>query len=114
MPLEIDITAEGERRVVALRGELDLDTSHRFTRELERACAGGGREIVLDLAGLEFMDSLGLHAILRGRAYCEKRGFRYSMSPNLPERVQRVLTVAGLEGYIPIEGRETGPQPRRG
>lgn len=50
--------------LVALTGELDLSTSGRLADALD-AVAGADRRIVLDLRGLQFMDSTGLAVILR-------------------------------------------------
>ena len=88
---------------------MDLSTSHEFTRTLERVCASGAREVVLDLAAVEFVDSLGLHTLLRGRAYCVKHGCTYLLRPTVPARIQRVFNVAGVSEYIPYQS-DPGPE----
>jgi anti-anti-sigma factor len=56
---------EGDVCVVGLRGELDLAGAPALEAELARVMRGSGlRAIVLDLSGLEFMDSSGLRAVV--------------------------------------------------
>ncbi|MFF3074607.1 STAS domain-containing protein [Kitasatospora sp. NPDC057904] len=57
-----------EGTVLALHGELDLDTVTDLHAALDAALATPGSVIVIDCAGLEFCDSTGLNAILRARA----------------------------------------------
>lgn len=85
---------------------MDLGTSQRFTTTLERVVADGARRVVLDLQGVEFIDSLGLHTLLRGRAHCEKNGCEYLLRPTIPERIQRVLNVAGVSEYMPVQAED--------
>lgn len=99
----IEVRRDAERTTLLMSGAMDLDTAHVFTRALEKACAAGAREIVLDLQGVDFIDSLGLHTILRGRAYCAKLGCGYWLRPTLPPRVQRTFAVAGVGEYIPFQ-----------
>jgi anti-sigma B factor antagonist len=101
--LQIEIGGDGLHRTLLLRGAMDLSSSQEFMSALERVCGGGAREVVLDLGGVDFIDSLGLHTLLRGRAYCEKRGCAYKLRPSLPPRIQRVFNVAGVNEYIPFQ-----------
>jgi anti-anti-sigma factor len=56
---------EGDVCVVALRGELDLAGAPALESELARVIRGSGPQaIVLDLSGLDFMDSSGLRAVV--------------------------------------------------
>jgi anti-anti-sigma factor len=58
-------------------------------------CSSRPKELVLDLAGLEFMDSTGLSAILRGKALCEASGCVYSVTP-AQRPVERVFDATGV------------------
>lgn len=102
------------RRTLILRGAMDLSTSQEFTSALERVCSAGAREVVLDLHEVDFVDSLGLHTLLRGRAYCAKHGCTYLLRPTLPPRVQRIFSVAGVSEYMPFEDEGSpGGEPER-
>ncbi|MCA3748269.1 MAG: STAS domain-containing protein [Rubrobacter sp.] len=91
--------------VVKVSGELELLTAHRFREALEEAVSsadgGGHRRLVVDLSGLEFMDSSGVSALLAGT-----RGFRGGggqvrlVVRNSP--VRRTLRVTGMDRIFPI------------
>ena len=54
------------RVIVALRGELDITDAVSVAAALA-AVAAREPEIIVDLAGLEFIDSSGVAALARGR-----------------------------------------------
>jgi anti-sigma B factor antagonist len=59
--------------VVALRGELDLVDAAAVAAALKAAAAREPR-IIVDLAGLEFIDASGIAALLRGRRHARDAG----------------------------------------
>jgi anti-sigma B factor antagonist len=62
--LEFDETEHDGWRVLAVRGEIDAYTSPRLREELKRLIDGGTRRLVVDLQGVEFMDSTGLGVLV--------------------------------------------------
>ena len=62
--LLIDVSRVGERVVLRLDGELDLAGVPLLEEAVANALLDGVAAIVLDLRGLEFVDSTGLRAIL--------------------------------------------------
>ncbi|MEU5866508.1 MULTISPECIES: STAS domain-containing protein [unclassified Nonomuraea] len=80
--------------LVTVTGELDSSNSPRlesFTERRRRPGAG----VVLDLGGLTFMDSRGLHILLRLNAAVLEQGgvLRLAAVQELPERVLKVTGV---------------------
>ena len=73
-------TTVGGASAIAVEGELDLETAPQFTEEVEVAVWDTVGAFVLDLSGLSFLDSSGLHALLRARAYWLARTARWSSS----------------------------------
>ena len=59
--------------VVALRGELDLVDAADVAAALAAAVAREPR-IIVDLAGLEFIDCSGVAALARGRRHAQQAG----------------------------------------
>jgi len=55
----VDCVREGDREVVAARGQLVATSAWQLERELRRAEATDAFEILLDLAGLKFIDASG-------------------------------------------------------
>lgn len=52
------------RVVVSVRGELDIATAGAFRELLAEAIAGGGRQLVIDMSQLDFLDAAGLGVIV--------------------------------------------------
>jgi anti-sigma B factor antagonist len=67
--LETHATRIGGANALALTGELDMETAPQLGEEVELAVWSTVGAFVLDLSGLTFLDSSGLHALLRARAY---------------------------------------------
>src|SRR5512142_3176382 len=70
--LTINARVERGCHTFALTGELDIASSPVLDEALEEACAAGAETVVIDLRGIEFMDSMGLNSLLRGRMLCEQ------------------------------------------
>jgi anti-sigma B factor antagonist len=80
--------------VLALYGELDLLTAPRLRRELTEAVTDGRDRIVIDLSGLEFMDSSGLHVLLEASERARGNDHRLSLR-SAPPRVHRLFELTG-------------------
>ena len=65
MALTIEPSEHGATTLLVLRGELDIATSPQLRDELVRVI-GEGRRIVVDLEGLDFIDSVGLGILVSG------------------------------------------------
>jgi anti-anti-sigma factor len=83
-----------------LAGELDLATVPELEARAEQLCAEG-RELVLDLSEVAFIDSTGLLAILKTRELCAERGCGFFLTPG-PPAVQRLFELTGLADRLPF------------
>ena len=80
--------------VVALRGELDLADAAVVAAEL-MAVAAREPGIIVDLAGLEFIDSSGVAALASGRRQARRAGGDLVLAA--PQRiVMRILAITRL------------------
>ncbi len=52
--------------VISVRGEIHVSTAPRFAQRLSEAIDNGATAVVLDLSGVEFIDSTGLSVLLTG------------------------------------------------
>jgi anti-sigma B factor antagonist len=59
-------TAASGTHVMNVRGEIHLTTAPRFSQRLQGAIDEGNTRLVLDLSGVEFIDSTGLSVLLAG------------------------------------------------
>jgi anti-anti-sigma factor len=82
--------------VLALHGELDLAHVYNFERELHSVERAEPRCIVIDLRGLDFIDSLGVRGLLAARRRAGRARRRLLVVRGSPA-IQRVLTLVGLE-----------------
>ena len=85
---------------VAVTGELDMATSPELDWALRNASAGASL-VVLDLRGLNFMDSTGLHVIITANERLRREG-RQMLVVRGPAAIQRVFTVSGVDRALQI------------
>jgi anti-sigma B factor antagonist len=103
-PFTCDVRPERDHVVVAPRGELDMATVGILERELRGLRDSGFERIVLDLADLSFMDSSGLHLVLRWTAEASSDSFSFELEPG-PRAVQRIFEVAAVLDELPFRSR---------
>ena len=88
---------EGEAHVVALRGEIHVTTAPRLAEHLTNAIESGKTAIVLDMSGVEFIDSTGLSVLLNALRFAGQRQGRLVLVCTNPT-VLRLFQITGLEG----------------
>lgn len=94
--LTADFTDEGDRSVLMLTGELDIDSVGKLREQAQdRLAAGRYRALTLDLAGLTFIDSSGLGLLLEIRRLALGSNVEFTMV-NVPAGPARVIAIAGL------------------
>jgi anti-sigma B factor antagonist len=86
--------------IVALRGELDMADAVSVAAALA-AAAAREPEIIVDLAGLEFIDSSGVAALARGRKQARHAGGDLRLAA-AQQQVLRVLTLTRLIEAFPV------------
>ena len=99
--LLIGVSSTGERVVLRLDGELDLASVPTLENAMADATFDGMAEIVLDLRGLEFIDSTGLRAILLQDKRSTERGQAFALVRG-SEQVQRLLDMTHVEEHLRI------------
>ena len=88
-------TREGDSHVVVvLRGELDVAEAARIAASLA-VVAASGRDVIVDLEGLEFIDSSGLAALVRARQHARRAGGDLLLAAP-QQQVLRMLAVTRL------------------
>jgi anti-anti-sigma factor len=99
-PFSCQVTPDRDRVLVLPRGELDMATVGAVEQELRRLRSSGFSKIVLDLGGLTFMDSTGLHLVMRWTAEASKDSFEFELEPG-PPVVQRIFDLAAVKETLP-------------
>lgn len=101
----IDITCEGPRAIVAVRGDLDAVTAPALRTILVGLADGGQTRIVLDLSGLSFMGAAGLGVIVAALSRLKAVDGSLVLR-SAPALTLRLLHVTGLIGRVTFESAE--------
>lgn len=103
-PFTCNVIPERDHVIVVPRGDLDMATVGAVEHELRRLRESGFRKLVLDLGGLTFMDSSGLHLITKWTNDASKDGFVFELEPG-PPAVQRVFELTSMTDLLPFRKR---------
>ena len=94
------VSAEGQHTLI-LTGELHLGTVPELGAvldELQEPTTG----VTLDLSGLTFMDTSGLHAVLGADNLCHQKGYVFSLICG-NETIHGLFEAAGLADDLPFQ-----------
>lgn len=67
MDFSVTVASHGRWEVLAVTGEIDMATAPRFRQRLLAVISAGTQNVVIDLSGVDFIDSTGL-GVLMGAA----------------------------------------------
>jgi anti-sigma B factor antagonist len=93
---------DGAVHTIALTGEMDLSNAADVERELLHAEDTDAATIVLDLSGLQFMDSTGIRLLISADARSRADSGRLRLT-RPPAHVFRVLCIAGIDELLPFD-----------
>ncbi len=100
---ELSATVQGEWAVLAPCGEVDLATAPAVRGRLHELADGGARHLVVDLARVSFLDSIGLGVLVAAYRRLRDRDPPGSLRlAGASDRVARVLELTGLLGIMPV------------
>lgn len=94
-----EICQAGTETVVRVVGEIDLATAPLLQQSLWSLLDEGIQELVVDLAGVSFMDSTGLGTLARTHIRAEEKGGRMVLQ-STPPTVRKVLGFSGLDQVL--------------
>jgi anti-anti-sigma factor len=101
----------GSRTTITVAGELDSATCGELVSAVERVLEEPQiPEIVLDLAGVSFIDSSGMRAIVMVERAAAERGIGLTVVPP-PEPVTDLLRVTGLADRVTLASRTGDESP---
>lgn len=102
----IESREQGSALVIAVRGELDLNTAPQLEESLNPVLEDGSRPLAIDLSACEFIDSTGISLIVRA---WRQLGGESNGTANgsfalcgLNDQVQRLFDITGLESMVPM------------
>ena len=98
---ELESRVEGERAIVTVRGDFDLQVAERVVAELAKVEAGAPALLVIDLSGLSFMDSSGMGVIAAAQARAVEAGRRIVIV-RPPYSVRRAFELSGFDEVVTV------------
>jgi anti-sigma B factor antagonist len=114
--VELRVGGLGGHAVVALHGEFDLADVPAVASHLTAAVAACGPSVIVDLAGLEFIDCYGLGVLVRALKWTRESGGDVLLAAP-PQHVRRLLRLIGLNGvfsvYSSVEQAASGAKRAR-
>ena len=99
MDMAVEPLAPGVVKV-ALDGRLDIAGANAIDLQFN-AIAGSHKSIVVDMAGVSFLASIGIRTLLLGAKAVQRRGGTLILLNPVAE-VERVLDVMGVADLMPI------------
>lgn len=97
--LTIKFEREENTTVLSLYGEADLFSAASLEEQLQRALAADSDRVIVDLGGLDFIDSICLRALLKAALASRQDSGRLYFRQGGPQ-VERILTVSGIKQQL--------------
>jgi anti-sigma B factor antagonist len=104
---EIREEGAGPTLVLAVTGELDMNTVEMLGKQVDQHLSNGRRKLRLDLAGLDFMDSSGLRLLIELYDRSKEEGWELTIVPPRSEAATMVLRATGADKALPFESGES-------
>lgn len=104
MPAEFSLSEEdldGERHVVAVRGEIDLFTAPELKQKLTDSIEGGKTRIVVDLTDTTFLDSTALGVLIGAVKRLRTRDGALVIV-NSDQNIAKTFEITGLDQIFTI------------
>ena len=100
MSLTIADRVSGEFDVIELAGDIDVETARTLRAHIVERFSDSTARVVIDLSGVDFMDSSGLGALVSGWQLSRDEGaFRIAGANSI---VRRVLSITGMEDVFAL------------
>ena len=99
--LRASVSAGGSYTLVVLAGESDMNTCQQLRDVLEQAMFRPARHLVIDMSGLEFIDSATVHVLMSVQGTFAGDGGQMSFVAPHPS-IARVLNLTGTDQIVPV------------
>jgi anti-sigma B factor antagonist len=101
MQLRTEVSDLGGWTVVSLYGELDVATAPSLREQLIDLINDGHNQLVLDLEGIDFLDSTGLGTLIGALRRARTRGGDLRLVCT-ETRITRLFEITGLDQAVPL------------
>jgi anti-sigma B factor antagonist len=99
--LSLSTETVGDRTVVRVGGEIDVYTAPKLREQLVELVNDGSYHLVVDMEGVDFLDSTGLGVLVGGlkRVRAHEGSLRLVCNQ---ERILKIFRITGLTKVFPI------------
>lgn len=104
----INVVPDRERVIIAPIGEIDLGNFEVMTQALADLRDSGFTNVVVDLRGVRFMDSTGLHVLWEEHVRAKSNEESFAIIDG-PGAVRRLLQLTGLS--LRLDRADPSPKP---
>jgi anti-anti-sigma factor len=98
---DLESRVEGDRAIVTVSGDFDLQVAQRVVDELTKVEAAQPTLVILDLSRLSFLDSAGMGVIAAAQARATEAGRNLAVV-RPPYSVRRAFEVSGFGDVINV------------
>jgi anti-anti-sigma factor len=103
--LRIDAGPEGSDYVIALIGEFDLESREQVEDAIGHGERSGAERVIIDVSGLEFIDSTGLGVLLATKKRADVSGLRLRFT-RATGNVAEFFRLTAIDLSLPFIERE--------
>jgi anti-sigma B factor antagonist len=101
MDLDLDVTEQNGVAVLAVKGEVDVYTAPRLREKLVELVTQGKHRIVVNLEGVEFLDSTGLGVLVGAMKRLRVAHGRFGLVC-AKEPLLKIFRITALDQVFPI------------
>lgn len=102
MSVEIKTRKEKDATVLTVSGRLILQDGSKLHDEVKRLAEAGVRRLVIDLSGLQYLDSWGMGQMVASQTTLRAQGgkLRYA---GIPEKIMAILSISSVPRILEFD-----------
>lgn len=101
MELSLQTGTVADRTILRVTGEIDVYTAPKLRQRLVQLVEDGARHLVVDLGGVEFLDSTGLGVLVGGLKRMRALSGSFALVCD-QERILKIFRITGLDRIFTI------------
>jgi anti-sigma B factor antagonist len=99
----------GKISTICLEGDLDFSTSPEVREELSSLIKGDTNQIVVDLSGVDYIDSSGIATLIEAQLGSKRSGNRLTLTGIGPS-LEAVFDLQNVKAFFEIDERVPTPK----
>ncbi len=100
--MQVEEAKEGGVLILSPSGRLEARSAPEFEKQVVERIAAGETKLLLDLAGVEYLSSAGLRALLVAAKRIREKNGKIAVC-SLSPGVEEVFKVSGFDSILPMQ-----------